>query len=558
MDQERTYSVLFLVLFVFLFPCIHSSVRGKDYSTSTGNLIFEFLHFSVEKSDFHCKSSLIKESLRLSSGAAVILSLLAPKSNSSVSCGREFSFSFQVRNNRFLFLPSEQLLLDEATVLAVKFEPLIIAKPFLKFSNGRNRYLAVRLLRPRNRIKKPVLSANFNLRKQFLPFLHAGFSASKEAGNHYNTAIKNRSFEISKSDSSQFENQGKKDIVLGVYTPVLAIMSIFSAIWAYFKKVFKKKKETPDISPPGSTDSSQDPPVSNLLAGFHRFTYRELSLATRDFHHSGLLGRGRYASVYRAIFPRSVIMYAVKRFNQRDTSKYSFDIEVTAIHRLRHEKILELRGWCNENPNEPLLLYDYMHNKSLYEALRNRYNILIWPLRYKIAVGVAEALVYLHEECLPPVIHSDIKEGNVMLDVDFNPKLGDFGLAMSVPPYTLRRETTERDPPECQPCEEVTVKLDVYLYGSMLLGLCCRKIGMLRIFYRKLWILKREGRLLEIVDQRLGGRYDEEEMLRLLNVALECLEPRVQRRPSMVEVLQTLRGEEREEPEPIFHIEISP
>ncbi|XP_020571634.1 probable L-type lectin-domain containing receptor kinase S.7 [Phalaenopsis equestris] len=498
MDQERTHCIHFLVLLFLLLPSPPSSLHCKYSSASTPKLIF----------DSPPRSSVKNATSQLSSCTSVIFSLPAPKANSA------------------------------------------------EMNSRRSIYPSVCPLRRRNQIKKPIPSAKFNLTKQFLLFLQSGFSPYKEMENVTCPVIKTRSFETPRPGSSLFQDHEKKALLLGVCSPLLAIMSALSAIWSYFRKIFKKKEKTPEITDLETPVSS---PLSNALAGFPRYRYRELSAATKHFNLSELLGSGRYSFVYRAIFRGSVQMYAVKRFNQNAASKLSFEIEATTIHRLHHGKILELRGWCDENPNEPLLVYDYMHNRSLQEALWNRHRSLRWHVRYNIAVGVAEALVYLHEECQPRVIHSDIKEGNVMLDADYNPKLGDFGLAMNGPPYTIRRERTERDPPECQPFEEVTVKFDVYLYGSMLLGLCCRRNEQLKKFCRRLRNLKVEGRLLEAVDQSLNGRYNEEEMLRLLNVALQCLEQRVQRRPSMVEVLQILMegaGGEIEEDEPIFFLEI--
>ncbi|KAI0502380.1 hypothetical protein KFK09_017329 [Dendrobium nobile] len=240
---------------------------------------------------------------------------------------------------------------------------------------------------PINQIRKPVLSAKFNLGNQFLTFLCVGFSASKEAVNGTNLVIKNCSLQIFKYRTFQRDNYEKKEIVLGVYAPVLAVISMFSAFWSYFKKLFKAKEEA-------LQNSYKDSTISNLLVRFRKFTYSELSSATKHFHQSELLGDGIVASVYRTSFPGSITMYAVKRFNQNFSSKKCYETEVRTVH-LRHENILELRGWCTENLYEPLLVYDYMPNKSLYDVLSSD-KILLWPHRYNIALGIAKALVYLH------------------------------------------------------------------------------------------------------------------------------------------------------------------
>ncbi|KAH0457820.1 hypothetical protein IEQ34_013135 [Dendrobium chrysotoxum] len=544
MDEERTSSIIFLVFFLLLLPFALCSLHGNDSSALICNLSLHISALCVENVTLLGDPSFTNKSLPRSSGATVVFTLLVPFqemiAKSSVSFSKEFFFSVQGSNGPALFLSSQELLLDE-NFLPVELELLIISKDLLEFKNGRNRCLTVWIILPRKWIKKPVLSAKCNFGNQFPPFLYVDFSTSEKVVNATNPVIKCRSLKTFGFDTSLPEQCKKEDIVLGVYTPVLALLSIISAVFSYLKKLFTKRTENnPQIPSSETPASTQDSFYSYLLVGFHKFTYDELSVATKDFHQSEILGIGRYASVYRAIFSGSNTMYAVKRFNQNPTSKLSFEIEATAIHRLQHDKILELRGWCDENLNEPLIVYDYMPNKSLEEALRNRKQLLLWPERYKIAVGVAEALVYIHEDCSPRVIHGDVKDGNVMLDADFNPKLADFGLAMSGPPYILWRERTEQDPPECQLNAFVTEKLDVYLYGSMVLRLCCQRTQGLTIFIKFLRNLKLQGELLRVVDRRLGGNYNEEEMLRLLNVGLLCLEEEIQKRPSMKQVLQIL------------------
>ena len=114
--------------------------------------------------------------------------------------------------------------------------------------------------------------------------------------------------------------------------------------------------------------------------------------------------------------------------------------EVKIIGRLRHRNLVQLIGWCHEQ-HELLLVYEYMPNGSLDSHLFGKKTTLTWPIRYKIAQGLASALLYLHEEWEQCVVHRDIKSSNIMLDSNFNAKLGDFGLARLVD-HDLGSQTT--------------------------------------------------------------------------------------------------------------------
>jgi serine/threonine protein kinase len=104
--------------------------------------------------------------------------------------------------------------------------------------------------------------------------------------------------------------------------------------------------------------------------------------------------------------------------------------EVRIISRLRHRNLVQLIGWCHDG-GELLLVYEMMPNGSLYKHLysTNNNELLPWPVRHEIVLGLGSALLYLHEEWEQCVVHRDIKPSNVMLDASFHAKLGDFGLA---------------------------------------------------------------------------------------------------------------------------------
>ncbi|KAL8239522.1 hypothetical protein R6Q59_016089 [Mikania micrantha] len=163
-----------------------------------------------------------------------------------------------------------------------------------------------------------------------------------------------------------------------------------------------------------------------------QFCYNELAQSTSDFAENNKLGEGGFGRVYKGFLRDSNTYIAVKRVSK--SSKQGIEeyaSEVRIVSQLRHKNLVQLIGWCHEK-GELLLVYDYMENGSLDSHLFKEKSLLTWSTRYKIANGLASALWYLHEGWEQCVLHRDIKSSNVLLDSNFNAKLGDFGLAKLV------------------------------------------------------------------------------------------------------------------------------
>jgi hypothetical protein len=163
--------------------------------------------------------------------------------------------------------------------------------------------------------------------------------------------------------------------------------------------------------------------------GPKRFSYDELVRATNDFAEEGKLGEGGFGGVYKGFLSDLQQFVAVKKVSRpSDQGKKAYTTEIKIISILRHKNMVQLIGWCHEK-GALLLVYEFMPNGSLDFHLFGGRTLLNWEVRYKIAHGLASALLYLHEESGQYVVHRDIKSSNIMLDSDFNAKLGDFGLA---------------------------------------------------------------------------------------------------------------------------------
>lgn len=291
-------------------------------------------------------------------------------------------------------------------------------------------------------------------------------------------------------------------------------------------------------------------------AGPRRFSYDELSRATRGFSDEEKLGEGGFGAVYRGYLQEQGLHVAIKRISKTSSQgRREYVAEVTIIGRLRHRNLVLLVGWCHK-ADELLLVYELMTNGSLDEHLCSSTNILTWPTRYKIILGTCSALLYLHQEWEQCVVHRDIKPSNIMLDASFNPKLGDFGLARLVDHSrggytTMLAGTKGYMDPECAVTSRASAETDVYSFGIVLLEVASgrRPIAPLlededRVVLVQ-WIQKLYvgGTLLDAADTRLDGNFDAQEMERVLVVGLWCVHPDYGFRPSIRQAMSALHFE---------------
>ncbi|KAK1362683.1 Receptor like protein kinase S.2 [Heracleum sosnowskyi] len=305
------------------------------------------------------------------------------------------------------------------------------------------------------------------------------------------------------------------------------------------------------------------------------FSYAELYIGTKGFSTDEILGSGGFGRVYRAVLPSDGTVVAVKCLMQRgERFEKTFAAELVAVAHLRHRNLVSLRGWCVYD-DQLLLVYEYMPNRSLDRVLFKRPEnvgpvILGWGRRMKIIDGLATALFYLHEQLETQIIHRDVKTSNVMLDSNFNARLGDFGLArwleheldhqiktpMKYQDFQLADTTRIGGtigylPPESfQRRGSATSKSDVFSFGIVVLEIVSGRRAMDLAFQDDQiilldWIrrLSDEGMVLKAGDSRLpDGSYKLSDMERLIHLGLLCTLNDPQSRPNMKWVLEVLSG----------------
>ncbi|TYI99944.1 hypothetical protein E1A91_A13G053300v1 [Gossypium mustelinum] len=285
-----------------------------------------------------------------------------------------------------------------------------------------------------------------------------------------------------------------------------------------------------------------------------KFSLVELAKATNNFKGEKL-GEGGFGAVYRGHLRDLVTYVAVKRISKASKQGIKeYASEVKIISRLRHKNLVKLIGWCHEK-RELLLVYEFMANGSLDSHLFKGKSLLNWEVRYKIVQDLASALLYLHDEGDHCVLHRDIKTSNIMLNSNFNAKLGDFGLARLVD-HAKGSQTTRLAgtmgymAPECVSSGKVSKESDVYSFGIVALEIACGRRSIEPEYEESkaslvAWVWDSYGnqRLLDVADQKLCMEFDDKQIECLLIAGLWCVHPDPSSRPSIRQVIQVLNFE---------------
>ncbi|KAA8536357.1 hypothetical protein F0562_028835 [Nyssa sinensis] len=390
-----------------------------------------------------------------------------------------------------------------------------------------------------------------NLRMHLPEWVDVGFSASTGGLAELHIV---KSWEFSSNlqidEGLEIDQGTKKALVVGLSVGscvlVLGLGLVGIGLW---KKRSRAKEEDGSVF-----DHSMDDEFEKG-SGPKKFSYGELAGATNNFAEEEKLGEGGFGGVYRGFLRESYSFIAVKKVSSRSQQGIKeYKSEVKIISRLRHRNLVQLIGWCHEK-GAFLLVYEFMSNGSLDSHLFNGKSLLNWVMRYRIAQALGSVLLYLHEEWEQCVVHRDIKSSNVMLDSNFNAKLGDFGLARLIDheqgsQTTAIAGTLGYLAPECFTTGKASKKSDVYSFGIVALEIACGRKAIdpnapesQRTMVEWVWNLYGMGKLLEAADPKLGANFDEEEMERLMIVGLWCANPQYTDRPSIRQATRVLHSE---------------
>ncbi|CAF1787864.1 hypothetical protein YC2023_120236 [Brassica napus] len=288
---------------------------------------------------------------------------------------------------------------------------------------------------------------------------------------------------------------------------------------------------------------------------WRNFTYEELVAATDDFNPENMIGKGGHAEVYKGVLPDGETV-AIKKLmshaKEEEDRVSDFLSELGIIAHVNHPNAARLRGFSSDRGLHFVL--EYAPHGSLSTKLFGSEECLEWKIRYKVALGIADGLSYLHNVCPRRIIHRDIKASNILLSRDFDAQISDFGLAKWLPENWAHHVVFPIEgtfgymAPEYFIHGIVDEKIDVFAFGVLLLEIITSRRAVDTASRQSIvaWAkpFLEKNSVEDIVDPRLGNEFDPTEMKRVMLTASMCIHHIATMRPDMTRVVQLLRGED--------------
>ncbi|MCE3049585.1 hypothetical protein HAX54_045209 [Datura stramonium] len=283
-------------------------------------------------------------------------------------------------------------------------------------------------------------------------------------------------------------------------------------------------------------------------------TYEKILQATRHFSWSNCIGNGGFGSTYKAEISSGVILAVKRLFVERCQGIPQFHAEIQSLKSISHPNLITLIGYF-ANEAHMFLIYNYLPGGNLEKFIRDRANrIFDYKVLHKIALDIALAIAYLHDECVPRIIHRDVKPSNILLDNELNAHLSDFGLSRIMGTETCTTTNVAGTfgyvAPEYALSCRVSDKADVYSYGIVLLELLSDKRALDPSFSVHengfnivSWasMLLRNDQIQDIFYTSLWEAGPEEKLVDVLHLALMCTTESLCARPRMRQIVGQLK-----------------
>ncbi|KAG6642864.1 hypothetical protein CIPAW_09G170000 [Carya illinoinensis] len=366
-------------------------------------------------------------------------------------------------------------------------------------------------------------------------------------------------------DMRVYYNVGQ-DLYLRVDAATLVMLLIVASIvyWFIMRKIKEKRQNKCTRELDRSTRNSD----------LQFLDLRMIVAATNNFSVSNKLGEGGFGSVYKVeigICFRGCL-HDGKEIAVKRLSKYSgqgieeFKNEVTIIAKLQHRNLVRIIGYCVQG-EEKMLIYEYLPNRSLDTLIfdETKRSLLDWAKCFEIICGIAQGILYLHQDSRLRIIHRDLKASNVLLDNAMYPKIADFGMARIVGGESGDQIEANTNrvvgtygymSPEYAMQGVFSVKSDVYSFGVLLLEIIIGKRNNTSYhddppsnLVGHLWELWKKGKAMEIVDSSMGDKTPDNEVARCIQIGLLCVQEYATDRPNMSAVVAML-GNDKHLPSP--------
>ncbi|OMO78916.1 hypothetical protein COLO4_24634 [Corchorus olitorius] len=356
---------------------------------------------------------------------------------------------------------------------------------------------------------------------------------------------------VCKQEQSQKRVLGGK-LVLFIITAIALLVVLAGLLFVSYKNF---KLSEADIENSLEGEKGVDPKWK--LSSFHNMDFEPHEIC--NLEEENLIGSGSTGRVYRVDLKKKGTMVAVKQLWRGDGLKV-LAAEMEILGKIRHRNILKLYASLTRGGSS-FLVFEYMVNGNVFQALRREKKggqpELDWHQRYKIALGAAKGISYLHHDCCPPIIHRDIKSSNILLDVEYEPKVADFGVARIAEKslkgfeYSCFAGTHGYIAPELAYTLKVTEKSDVYSFGVVLLELVTGRGAVEEeygegkdIVYWVLTHLNDRESVIKVLDKEVATETVQEDMIKVLKIGILCTAKLPNLRPTMREVVKMLSDAE--------------
>ncbi|TKW14548.1 hypothetical protein SEVIR_5G176100v4 [Setaria viridis] len=396
------------------------------------------------------------------------------------------------------------------------------------------------------------------------PPIYAGAKASPRGPADLATAY---CLFLLKANPPQSQSSGAAPWIYGVAFGSLAAVLLLAAAAGSFFIVRRRRARAAAASLAADTRSKRSQAMESISASttLVKFSYDEIKAATDGFSRESIIGRGGFGNVYKGVL-RDGAEVAVKRFkNCSAAGDAAFAHEVEVVASVRHVNLVALRGYCiattQREGHQRMIVCDLMHNGSLHDHLFGAGECqMAWPVRQRIAVGMARGLAYLHRGAQPAIIHRDIKASNILLDDEFEAKVADFGLAKFAPEGMTHVSTRVAGTlgyvaPEYALYGQLTEKSDVYSFGVVLLELLSGKRAFISLSEGQsfvltdwAWSLVRRGKTVEVIQEGMIEPGPTEVMEKYVLVGALCTHPQLHARPTMEQALKILEADSAPSP----------